>query len=395
MKNIRNQVFSSFLVAGAAIGSGVLALPILAAGPGLINTLIFITLTFIVAYIVATNSIDIYARYDDHNVNAATIAVDFFGRKGYWFSTIVNMLSMGASVAAYINAGGDLLSKLVLPLINIHFSSQLSALLFFIVFMPAFIIGLGVISRLNSLIFIIKFTCLSLGIILGMKLINLNIFQMIPNGSKYLGAGASTMFCIWGMHMVLPLVLKLNNWNPNKAKQAVLLGMIIPAFGYIGWLFLIFSLVNRQDFLHLITIGDVIHFALTKSVVPTIIGSLIGVFASITVLTAFFSIGFSLVAFIIDALKWHNTVKSRFFATVIAFILPLILALSFPKAFVTIYQHSNIFLIIAALIPIAALYMYNKQNKLPKYLPIILILFGVVVVLSQILNDFSLLPVFT
>ena len=37
------------MVAGAAIGSGVLALPILAAGPGLINTFIFIVLTFIMA----------------------------------------------------------------------------------------------------------------------------------------------------------------------------------------------------------------------------------------------------------------------------------------------------------------------------------------------------------
>lgn len=394
MKNLKNFIFSSFLVAGAAVGSGVLALPMIAAGPGLINTLLFITVTFIMAYFVASNSVDIYARYDNHNVNAATLSIDFFGRKGYWFSTIINMLSMGVSVAAYINAGGDLLSKVILPLIGIHLSSQFGGLIFFIVFMPAFIIGLDVITRLNSIIFIIKFTCLSVGILLGIKLIHANIFQIMPNSSKFLAAGASTMFCIWGMHMVLPLVLKINNWDPRKAKQAILLGMAIPAFGYVGWLLLIFSLVTRQDFLQLSTVGDVINFALTKSSVPTIIGSLIGVFASITVLTAFFSIGFSLVAFIIDAFKWDNSFKTRFFSTVVAFVLPVILALSFPKSFITIYQHSNIFLIAAALIPIAASYTFNKRNELSVKLQAILLVFGGLVILSQIFNDFSLLPVF-
>ena len=61
MDNFKKLLLSSFMVAGAAIGSGVLALPILAAGPGLLNTLIFITLTFIMAYWMANMSIDVYA----------------------------------------------------------------------------------------------------------------------------------------------------------------------------------------------------------------------------------------------------------------------------------------------------------------------------------------------
>ena len=207
-------------------------------------------------------------------------------------------------------------------------------------------------------------------------------------------AGASTMFCIWGMHMVLPLVLKINHWNPRKAKQAILLGMAIPAFAYVGWLLLIFSLITKQDFLYLHTIGDVIHVALTKPAVPATIGSLIGFFASITVLTAFFSIGFSLVAFILDALKWQNSLKGRFFSTLIAFILPVILALSFPKSFITIYQYSNIFLITAALIPIAASYVYNKRNALSIKLQTVLLVFGGSVILTQVFNDLSLLSFF-
>lgn len=394
MNNFKKLLLSSFMVAGAAIGSGVLALPILAAGPGIINTLIFITLTFIMAYWMATMSIDVYARYDNHNVNAATLAVDFFGKKGYWITTAFNVLSMGSLAAAYVNAGGDLLVKTVLPLVGISLPSQIGMLIFFVAFMPAFTVGLGLISRMNGIIFTIKFICLISGILLGLHLIKPDIFEFIPSGVKYLGAGASTMFCIWYMHCVLPLVLKINDWNPAKAKKAVLVGMVIPALAYAGWMLLIFSLVSRQEFLKLETIGDIMHYALTKPGVPTIISTLVGIFAAITVLTAFLSIGFALVAFVIDALGWKDNAKSRLISTLISFVIPVIVALSFPKAFVIIYQQSNMFQIGAALIPVAAAYVYNKKHNLTLKPQFIILILGCLIILSQILDDLSILPVF-
>jgi len=394
MDNFKKLLLSSFMVAGAAIGSGVLALPILAAGPGLLNTLIFITLTFIMAYWMANMSIDVYARYDDHNVNAATLAVDFFGKKGYWITTVLNVLSMGALAAAYVNAGGDLLVKTVLPLIGINLPSQIGMIIFFVAFMPAFTVGLGMISRMNGVIFTVKFICLISGILLGLNLIKPDIFEFTPSGVKYLGAGASTMFCIWYMHCVLPLVLKINDWNPARAKKAVLVGMVIPALAYAGWMLLIFSLVSRQEFLKLETIGDIMHYALTKPGVPTTISTLVGIFAAITVLTAFLSIGFALVAFVIDALKWKDNAKSRLVSTLISFVIPVLIALSFPKAFVIIYQQSNMFQIASALIPVAAAYAYNKKRNLTITPQIVMLILGSLIILSQILDDLSILPTF-
>lgn len=394
MDDFKKLILSAFMVAGAAIGSGVLALPILAAGPGLVNTMIFITVTFAISYWMAMISIDVYAKYDDHNVNAATLAVDYFGKKGYWITTILNVLSMGSLAAAYVNAGGDLLAKTVLPAFHIQIPSQLGMIIFFVVFMPAFIVGLGLISRLNGIIFTIKYVCLIGGILLGLHLINVNIFEIIPSGAVYLGAGASTMFCIWMMHMVLPLVLKINDWNPVKAKKAAFIGLVIPALAYLGWMMLIFSLVSRTDFQHLSTIGDVMHFALTKPGVPKVISTLVGIFASITVLTAFLSIGFSLVAFVIDALKWKESPKTRLFATLISFIIPVIIALLFPKAFVIIYQQSNMFQIGAALVPIAAAYVYNKKHKLSLSPSVIIMTIGVLIIIAQLLNDVNIFPTF-
>ncbi len=391
---MRNFILSVFMLAGAAIGGGVLALPILAAGPGVINTLIFISFTYLLAYWIAVISIDVYARYDSHEVNAATLATDFFGKKGFIISTVVNVLSIGSLAAAYVNAGGDLLVKTVLPHFHIQMQPQIGMILFFITFFPAFVVGFGLISRLNGIIFTIKFLCLAGGILLGLGLIHHDIFEFNPINLKYLGAGASTMFCIWMMHMVLPLALRLNDWCPKKTKIAVIFGLGIPAIAYVGWMFLIFSLVPREQFLHLETIGEIMHYALNQPQVPSMIATLVGVFASITVLTAFLSIGFSLVAFVIDALKWKNTPKSRLMATLISFIIPVIIAMSFPKAFAIIYQQSNMFQIAACLIPIAAAIKYNHTKSIGNMQNILVFILGSAIIVSQILDNLNLLPVF-
>ncbi|MEN9946599.1 MAG: hypothetical protein RLZZ293_985 [Pseudomonadota bacterium] len=383
------------MVAGAAIGSGVLALPIMAAGPGIINTLIFTTISFIFAYLMATVSIDVYARYDNPDINAASLAVEFFGRKGYWFSTVINVLSMGALAAAYVNAGGDLLTKTILPLMHIHVSSTLGMGLFFIIFIPVFAIGLGLVSGLNSIIFSIKYICLVLGIILGLHLVKPSIFEIIPSGLKYIGTAASTFYCIWMMHMILPVILKMNDWKPAPAKKAVLIGLLIPAAVYAGWLMLILSLIPRHEFAHLETIGDVMSFALAQPNVPNLIDGLIRIFSSITVLTAFLSIGFSLVAFTIDALKWKNTYKSRTISTIISFALPVGVALIFPKAFIIIYQQANMLNIAAALIPVAAGIIYNRKHKLSCKPELSVMIFSILIIIAQLIDNFSLFPKFS
>ncbi len=391
---MRNFILSAFMLAGAAIGGGVLALPILAAGPGVMNTLFFITFTYVLAYWIAVISIDVYARYESHEVNAATLATDFFGKKGYVIATVINVLSIGSLAAAYVNAGGDLLVKTVLPHFNIQMRPEVGMILFFAAFFPAFVVGLGLISRLNGLIFTIKFACLAGGILFGLHLINPEIFEFNFQDLKYLGAGASTMFCIWMMHMVLPLALRLNDWCPKKTKLAVIAGLGIPAVAYVGWMFLIFSLVPRAEFLQLETIGDVMHYALYQPQVPKVIATLVGIFASITVLTAFLSIGFSLVAFVIDALKWKNTPRSRLIATIISFTIPVIIAMSFPKAFAIIYQQSNMFQIAACLIPIAAAIKYNKEHKINNLQTWFVMIVGSGIIVSQILDNLKLLPIY-
>lgn len=387
---MKNLILSTFIVAGAAIGSGVLALPLVADAPGVLNSFVFISITFGLSIAIALISINVYASYNTHDINAATIAKDYFGTAGYTVTTILNFLSMGSLAAAYVNVGGDLISHTILPAFGINITSSIGMMVFFCIFMPAFIIGINAISRLNGIIFAVKFTCLISAIIIGSSFINMNELSFMPENIKYIGSGASTFFCIWMMHMTIPLVLKINDWDIKKTKQAIFIGLLIPAIAYGSWLLLIFSLVPRVEILKIHTVANLIHTALNNSTVPHLVGRLIEIFASITVLTAFFSIGFSLVAFVMDAFRLKDGYKGRAIATLLSFIIPVAIAASLPEAFVMIYKQSNMFQIGAALIPVAAAFKFKNSNKI---MISIVFIAGLAIILMQILDNLSLLPV--
>jgi tyrosine-specific transport protein len=388
-------LLSSFLLAGAAIGSGILALPILAAAPGFVNTIIFIGLTFICSLVIAKPSLYMYATYTNHDVNAATLAKDYFGEKGYWTSIILNVLSMGGCTAAYITVGGEILTKVILPKIHIIAGPTTGIIIFILIFAPFFVAGIKYISRINGLIFLTKYLCLFIVISLGLKFINPSRLEFVPQGLIYLGSGASTMMAIWVMHMTLPVVLKLNDWNPKKAFLAVKLGLGIAAILYVGWLVVILSLISRPQFLQLKTIGDILQYLVDYAHISPLMQILIAIFSSITVLTSFLSIGFSLIEFLIDVMSLKDNIVSRFIAMLIAFIIPVSIAVIFSKQFVKIYQQSNIFSIGSALIPAIVVLVYNrqKQQKNSKAL-IMAIIAGLLIILSQILNDFGIFPNF-
>lgn len=384
---MNKMLLSSFIVAGAAIGSGVLALPIIAARLGILDTYLFMILTFFIAYKVSVHTFKIYeARYGKKEVNVATLALDHLGVPALSIIILINVINMGLCCATYMNVGGDLMSNMVLPFVGVHIGQVAGMGVFILVTFPIFIAGIGILSRANGIIFATKMTMLFTAIFIGGQFFKFSIFELKLdlNHLKYLMAGATTFFCIWGMQMTLPIVLRMNDFDVKKSSQAVMLGLSIIAIAYFGWLWLVYSLIPDYAFVGIHQVSDILlYIDQAKPGVPDIVKEMVSGFASITVLTAFFSIGYSLVAFTIDLFKWENTPKTRIIATLLAFILPVGISALFAKQFVLIYQQSNVFLMLCALVP---LLVAIKQDK-KKVFNIFLVVFCLILIVSQYVSQ--------
>ena len=384
---MRNFILSSFLVAGAAIGSGVLALPIVAAKVGLVNTYVFILITYWLSYKISQQTLNVYQeQFPNKEVNAATLAKVFLGRGGLIFAIIVNILNMGLDCASYVNVGGDLTTNVLLPIAGIHIGQITGMLLFVAATLPVFAVGIRLVTRVNGVIFVTKMLALYLAIFIGVAHFNLGVFEIDLSGLRFIAAGASTFFCIWGMQMTLPVVLRMNNYNVKQSLKAVVVGLIIPGVAYFGWLLLIYSLIPRADFKDIHQVSDIINYiGISHPELPHLLKDLVTLFASITALTAFFSIGYSMMVFFLDWFRWENNIKNRVITALLSFSLPVLVSSLFAKQFVLIYQQSNMFLILCALIPIMV------QIKLKKHsgLNWLLLICGLLLVFSQLVDNFA------
>lgn len=384
---MRNFILSSFLVAGAAIGSGVLALPIVAAKVGLVNTYVFILITYWLSYKISQQTLNVYQeQFPNKEVNAATLAKVFLGRGGLLFAIIVNILNMGLDCASYVNVGGDLTTNVLLPIVGIHIGQITGMLLFVAATLPVFAVGIRLVTRVNGVIFVTKMLALYLAIFIGVAHFNLGVFEIDLSGLRFIAAGASTFFCIWGMQMTLPVVLRMNNYNVKKSLKAVVVGLIIPGVAYFGWLLLIYSLIPRADFKDIHQVSDIINYiGISHPELPHLLKDLVTLFASITALTAFFSIGYSMMVFFLDWFRWENNIKNRVLTALLSFSLPVLVSSLFAKQFVLIYQQSNMFLILCSLVPIMV------QIKLKKHsgLNWLLLSCGLLLVFSQLVDNFA------
>lgn len=383
-----NKFFLSvFLASGAAIGSGVLALPILAAKLGILNTYLFISITFFIAYQISKQTFEVYQeRYPNKEVNAATLVKDHLGFVALVFVIIINILNMGLDCASYVNVGGDLTTNILFPILGIHTNQIVGMIAFIAVTLPVFALGIKYVSSANGIIFCVKMTMLYSAIFLGSSYFDASIFHFSFERFKFIAAGASTFFCIWGMHMTLPIILRMNDYDVKKASRAVLLGLLIPGVAYFGWLLLIYSLVPESAFINIHQVSDIlVYLGNNHPEVPSLIKSLVSGFASITALTAFFSIGYSMMVFFMDWFGWENNVKHRIISAIMSFTLPVIVSALFAKQFVLIYQQSNMFFTLCAIVPIIVALKSKKNRLMNSFLFVCAIAF----VVCQLVDNFA------
>ncbi|RTR25924.1 aromatic amino acid transport family protein [Deinococcus radiophilus] len=100
---------STFIIAGTTIGAGMLAMPLTSAGLGFgLTALALINMWALSAY-TALQFAEIY-RHHSASDGLASLTSHYFGAAGKWSVTAVLLLFMYAISAAYISAGGGLVS---------------------------------------------------------------------------------------------------------------------------------------------------------------------------------------------------------------------------------------------------------------------------------------------
>lgn len=399
----RNFIPSVFVVSGCSMGAGILALPIITAGSNFIISSIFLCLTAIFSYFLATISLNVYVKHKN-GINTATIVGMSFGHSGKIFSMIINGLLMYALLTVYITGGANLFDKTVFPLIPMPALQHKGLLTFLILFLPVFLWGKNIVVQSNKFVFYLKLFAFIFALILGLGFLNIRILEFIPSQIRYIPTAIPVLFGCLAFQMVVPVIAEINAYNTNEIKKILRTGILLPLALYIGWIGIMLSLIPRtgaHSFSQLIinkeSVGTMMVYATQYNPLPTLMKTALNVFSNVALLTSFLTIGLALYEYLRDSFKIRQGIKGKIITLSITMLPPILIATLYPDGFVLIYQQAMILLVISFILPIAAcIQQYDKLDYTAgskKYLYLILLISLGIIVL-QVLDNFKLLPNF-
>ncbi|MCC2645152.1 MAG: hypothetical protein K0R94_930, partial [Burkholderiales bacterium] len=291
----KNFIGNVFMISGCAMGSGCLAMPMLASGPNFIFSAFFLILTGIFSYFLASVSLEIFLVYKD-DVNASTIVKNNFGQPGVIFSGLINMGLMYALLSLYMNGGADLLSKTVFPVANLHVSNRLSLLFFILIFIPIFYKGASLIVKSNKGIFYIKLFSFLTVVISGLAFISRDLMVIMLEQLRYIPRALPIFFGALWFHFVIPVIARLNNYERKRCNTIFAVGLIIPVVLYILWIGVMLSLIPREGSGHTFydllskkeSVGAMISYAMSNNPhIPYLTRISLNLFSNFALLTSF------------------------------------------------------------------------------------------------------------
>lgn len=347
---MKKQFGAICLLAGTAIGSGMLSLPIVLAKCGIVNScLLFIFFAFL-TYISSLIRCDL--NINSNATNSLPEVGEIFG--GHYFKIageITIKLLMFSLISAYIFGLSSVISS--------HFGynpvlTSLGCIVFAgtILYFPA-----KTLICINQQMFI--FMMATLIILVGFLTYYLPINELPPCFAKdfsFLHGTLPLIFTSFGFQGSLHNMTKHVQNDKKMIQQACLWGSIIPAIIYAFWTICILTIVFnssptffRKMVLEPVEVGDLVKI-LTKSANASYIHWSLFIVSTLSILTSLIGVMLSLFEpFVKKSSRTRPFLKTTS-SVLKTLTVPSIVALSIPNAFIRVLNISGILLAIIAII---------------------------------------------
>lgn len=351
-----------FLVAGTAIGGGMLALPVLTGLAGFIPSLVLYLLCWL--FMASTGLLYLEAcLWSEKETNFLSLATRTLGKAGRYFTWVVYLFFFYCLTLAYIVGCGDLFSELS----GGYLSSAIGSWLFVLLFAPFVFLGTKAVAPINIMLMVglglSYFTFIALG------------FHHVDNSLllnrewSHMFIALPVAFAAFGYQGIVPTLVHHMERDAPRIRLAILLGSLLPLVAYVIWNWLILGIVPVEG-----ADGLQAAMALGKNAVHPLKGVLntpflyiVGqFFAFFALVTSFFGVTLGLLDFLADGLKIEKNIKGRLFLSTLIFLPPLVIASYYPGLFLVALTYAGGFgsVILLGLLPILIVWVGRYRNNL-------------------------------
>lgn len=354
---------SILIVAGTAIGGGMLAMPIISAGVGFGGIALLMILIWIAMCYTAILLVETY-KYNNPEDGLNTITYKYLGKIGSFITGLSILTLMYALVSAYIAGGSDIFRMNLNTWLGTDLSPQVTAILFTIVFGGIVGFGARIVDVCTKWIFGIKLLFLFLVITTMLPYVKMDNLIQMPMERALFFSAIPVIFTSFGFHIVVPSLVRYLEGNTRHLKISFIAGSLLPLLVYLVWQLSILGSIEPTHFFTILQENSGLE-GMLKAVQGVsdskFIQIPINVFTIAAILTSFLGVALALYDYILDLSKKKKVLGKPFSVFLITFIPPLLFALYYPKGFIIALGYAAISVVITSLfIPV---FMFVKAKK--------------------------------
>ncbi|WP_217555015.1 aromatic amino acid transport family protein [Vibrio metschnikovii] len=390
---------SSLIIAGTTIGAGMLALPLASAGLGFSTALVIMLGLWALMAFTALLMIEIH-QYSSQDATLHTLAKEILGTKGKWIATFAMLFLFYSLCAAYIAGGGGQFTQRISEFTGFTISAPTGTLLFTVIVAAVVTIGTATVDKVNRLLFAGKIIAMIMVLTFLAPNVTESYLLSMPLGQGLIIASIPVIFTSFGFHGSIPAIVNYLDGHTPSLRKAIVFGSAIPLIIYILWQLATLGVVSQAELVQNSGLSALIG-TLARSAHQSGLGSMIGIFADLALLTSFLGVSLGLFEFMGDTLRKKGAGVNRFVASVATFTPPLLFALFYPQGFIMALGYAAIALaVLAIFLPIAMVVRVRSQASSSEYYQVIggkpaLMITGVIgllIVAAQLMITIGALP---
>ncbi|MEZ8034414.1 amino acid permease [Vibrio crassostreae] len=377
---------SSLIIAGTALGAGMLAIPMVLAQFGLLyGTLLMVLICFGTTY-AALLLLEATIKAGG-GLGLNSIARKTLGKQGQLLTNGLLYALLICLLMAYILGAGDLLSKL-LSNFGVEITATTSQIVFTLLAGAVVASGTGVIDKLNRALFFVMLASLFATMaFLAPSMTQENLMQVTSHDHVDLIKTSAILFTSFGFMVVIPTLVSYNHEATDKQlRNMVIVGSLIPLVCYLCWLFAVVGNLSEEQFRSFKNVSDLMAAFEAQS---SWVGNVLSTFTGLALLTSFFGVAMALFNQNKDMFNQNTAVTYC-----ISFILPLAGSLLAADKFLQVLNYAGIILVfLAVFVPLV---MVHKQRFMKvaedrysaeggKPMMLFSLLFGCFLLISQVI----------
>jgi tyrosine-specific transport protein len=378
----------SLLVAGTAIGGGMLALPVLTSLGGFVPSIFIYLACWLFMCLTGLLFLEI-ALHMEAGANIVTMAERTFGVPGKIAAWGLYLFLFYCLTLAYIIGCGDIFSSLSQGLIP----RWLGSCVFLVLFAPFVYAGAKVVGKLNYFLMgglLISFLAF---VVIGMPEVKLINLQHRDFGLSLLALPIA--FISFAYQGIIPTLVSFLDRDPKKARTCIWIGTLIPLATYIIWQWLILGIIplaGEGGLKMAFEEGRNAVYPLKYHLNHPYIFIIGEFFAFFALVTSFFGVTLGLFDFLRDGLKLNKTTQEKLFLLALIFIPPLLISFFRPDVFLLALDYAGGYgaSLLLGLLPI--LMAAKLRSRHPEYTPqvgggnVVLILLALFVIFELVIE---------